>query len=160
MLEGTCPSRAGAVLLIGMALCASTGPALAAGPTLVVSVDEPFEVDGQRFPAATLSLRAVHEFTPTTTLNEVWVGDRCLGLMRAVRTDDPRLEASRNAVLFGRNVGGDLVLRGFAYRLPGWPERYRFELLRPAGRPEMPATLSAGATGEAAPLVIAAQRLD
>jgi hypothetical protein len=147
------------VLLVGICLCASTGAALAAGPTLVVSVDEPFEVDGQLFPAATLSLRAVHEFTPTTTLNEVWVGDRCLGLMMAVRTDDPRLEASRNAVLFGRNLGGDLVLRGFAYRLAGWPERYRFELLPQSGRPG-PAALVAGGGGEPAPLMIAAQRRD
>jgi len=160
MLNRTCPSRAGVALLVGVALCASVGPALAAGPTLVVSVDEPFEVDGQQFPAETLSLRAVHEFTPTTTLNEVWVGDRCLGLMMAVRTDDPRLEASRNAVLFGRNVGGDLVLRGFSYRLPGWPERYRFELLRPTGRAGAATTLAAGATGEASPLMVAAQRRD
>jgi len=101
----------------------------AAGPRLVVNVDEPFVVDGRTYPAGTLSLRTVHEFTPTKTLSEVWVGDRCLGMLAASRGDDARLEASRNAVLFARDPDGRLELRGFAYRVDGAGDRYRFALL-------------------------------
>ena len=103
----------------------------AAGPRLSVTVDEPFVVDGRVYPAGTLSLKPVKAFTPTTTLNEVWVGKRCLGMLAASHAADPTLEASRNAVLFVRDSDGRLELRGFAYRTDGPGDRYRYALLAP-----------------------------
>ena len=116
-------------LLVASAVLGLPGDALAAGPRLVVDVDEPFIVDGELYEAGELSLRPVLDFTPTITLNEIWIGDRCLGVLRATRSDTRNLEASRNAVLFGRDDAGQLVLRGFAYRVDGSAERYRYELL-------------------------------
>jgi hypothetical protein len=116
-------------LLVAGSFAGLTGDALAVGPSLVVDVDEPFVIDGEVFEAGELTLRPVRSFTPTITLNEIWVGDRCLGLLQASRSDRSNLEASRNAVLFGRDVAGHLVLRGFAYRVDGDEERYRYELL-------------------------------
>lgn len=116
-------------LLVASAVVGLAGDAWAAGPRLVVEVDEPFVIDGEVYEAGELSLRPVLDFTPTITLNEVWVGDRCLGVLRAFRSEGDDLEASRNAILFGRDDSGLLVLRGFAYRVDGNDERYRYELL-------------------------------
>lgn len=117
------------VWIVLSAVAGFASAALAAGPRLAVTVDEPFVIDGERFPAGELSLRPLRNFTPTTTLNEVWVGNRCLGVLMASRTDDRSREASSDAVLFGRDDSGQLVLRGFSYRVDGATERYRYELL-------------------------------
>lgn len=103
----------------------------AGSPRLVVRMNEPFVVDGGVHPAGVLTLRTVRNYTPSSTLNEVWAGDRCLGLLVAHRSADPTLEASRNAVMFVRDSQGRLVLRGFAYRDDVVGERYRYELLAP-----------------------------
>ena len=116
-------------LLVAGAVVGLAGDAFAAGPRLFVTMDEPFVIDGEVFPAGELSLRPVRDFTPTTTLNEIWVGNRCLGILLASRSDDPHQEASRNAILFDRDENGQLVLRGFAYRVDGGQERHRYELL-------------------------------
>jgi hypothetical protein len=132
-------------VLVASAVVGLAGDALAAGPRLVVDLDEPFVVDGEVYEAGELSLRPVLAFTPTVTLNEVWVDNRCLGVLRATRSGRSDLEASRNAVLFGRDESGRLVLRGFAYRVDGDEERYRYELL-PTRAPETAPVLIAGTT--------------
>ena len=130
-----------------------SGDVAAADLRLTVTVDEPFVVDGNLYPAGTLSLRPVRAFTPTTMLNEVWVGNRCLGLLSASRTDDPIREASRNAVLFVRDADGRLVLRGFAYRADGAGDRYRYAMLAPR-KVNAPTSLN----DDASPILIAANR--
>jgi hypothetical protein len=143
------------ISIVTLVLLAS-GIALADGSRLVVAMDEPFEAGGQLHPAASLSLRPVHEFTPTTSLNEVWVGNRCLGLVAAVKSDDPRLEASRNSVLFERSPDGILVLRGFAYRLPGSPGRYRYALFVAGADARIETADDTIGWAEAGPVVLAA----
>ena len=54
-------------LLVASAVVGLAGDALAAGPRLVVEVDEPFVIDGEVYEAGELSLRPVLEFTPTVT---------------------------------------------------------------------------------------------
>jgi hypothetical protein len=110
-------------------MCVAATSAWATGPRLVVRMNEPFVVGGEVHPAGSLTLRTVRAYTPSSTLNEIWAGDRCLGLIVAHRSTDPSLEASRNAVLFVRDPDGRLVLRGFAYRSDDRDEKYRYELL-------------------------------
>ena len=118
------PMSTSRTLLTLIAVCAIAVSATWAGsPRLVVRMDEPFVVDGDVHPAGVLTLRTVRNFTPSSTLNEVWAGDRCLGMLIAHRSADPTLEASRNAVMFVRDGEGRLVLRGFAYRDDGAGER-------------------------------------
>jgi len=138
-------------VLVASAVVGLAGDALAAGPRLTVDVDEPFVIDGEVYEAGELSLRPVLDFTPTITLNEVWVGDRCLGVLRASRSGGVDLEASRNAVLFGRDDTGLLVLRGFAYRVGGGEDRHRYELIptrsvTPPASPDDAPVLIAGPT--------------
>lgn len=88
---------------------------LAGGARIVAEVAEPFEVDGRLFPAGAVTLREVSRFSPTQTLNEVWVGDECLGRLLAVNASDywGRVD---DALLFQRHPEGHLDLVGFALK--------------------------------------------
>src|SRR6185295_3979913 len=68
-------------LVLGAAALAPKS--FAGGPRLVAQIDEPFEVNGQLFPAGKLSLREVSSYTPVSTLNELQVDGRCLGMVLA-----------------------------------------------------------------------------
>ena len=67
------------------------------------------------FPASAVILKEVSRYNPTLTLNEVWVGDECLGRLLAAASSDywGRID---DALLFERDPEGHLVLVGFALR--------------------------------------------
>ena len=80
-----------------------------------VVLNEPFEINGERFDAGRVSLREVSRYTPQTTMNEIWVDETCLGLMMADASDSIG-RTSDDRILFERDADGTLLLVGFAYR--------------------------------------------
>ena len=108
--------------------------AAAADTTLTLQVSESFEVDGQVYPADTLTLRQVGTYNPTATLNEVWVGKHCLGVL--VGKVDPRGSISEtDSLIFTRNAEGRLMLVGVEFRGQPARELLAFDQLAPASRP-------------------------
>jgi hypothetical protein len=102
--------------LIVAALAALFAPAVeAAGFRLSADIDEPFEVNGTIYPASSLSVRQIGDYTPTSTVNEIWVGDECLGIVLASDMQ-PHEEEIADSLFFRRAPMGHLVLTGFAFR--------------------------------------------
>ena len=96
-------------------------PPLPAGGRVVTAyIDEPFEYDGQVFPAGKLSLRQLGDFNPVATLNEIRIDGRSLGVVLA-RAEAHGVTATRNEMIFERNTRGRLVLVSIA--LEGEPVR-------------------------------------
>lgn len=90
-------------------------PASGAGHRLVTRVSQPVEINGQLFPAGELAVRQISTYSPTSTLNEVWVGGECLGLLLAETRPGEQPE-SGDSLVFEQDDRGHLVLVGFAYR--------------------------------------------
>ena len=76
--------KLGAIVVALAALVAMLAPvAVGANHRLVAQVEQPFEVNGQLYPAGELSVRQVHRVSPTSTLNEIRVGQERLGMLLA-----------------------------------------------------------------------------
>jgi len=124
----------------GLALLATlAAPNVAAAQrTVVAMIQEPFEVNGQRYDAGAVAVRQVSHYNPATTLNEIWVEHRCLGLMMADASDTTGLGGD-DRMIFQRNPSGQLVLVGFAYRNQPEREFYGYETAATGGRWSAPA---------------------
>ena len=72
-------------LILGLVLIAAlAAPEIAAADrTVSETLEEPFEVNGEVFRSGELTVRKLSSYNPATTLNEVWVDTRCLGVMLA-----------------------------------------------------------------------------
>ena len=92
----------------------------AGGHKLVVTMDEPFEVNGQLYPGGKLSVRHVGSYSPVATFNEIRIDGRSLGVVVAQQTKDTRISAD-DALIFNRGGHGHLVLHAVALR--GEPTR-------------------------------------
>ncbi len=113
------------LVLAGVIALASASPALAVGPRLSVRVSEPFEVAGRIYPAGSLSLRTIVDYNPSTAMDEVWIGNECLGLLLAERSLNGR-PSDQDTVTFERNHEGRLVLVGYVLRGDGKDNVYRY----------------------------------
>lgn len=98
------------------ALAAICAPAVEAGRhRFSANIPEPFEINGTLYPAGQLSVRQIGDYTPTSTFNEIWVGDECLGVVLA--SDIPtHVKERSDSLVFQRAPMGHLVLTGFSYR--------------------------------------------
>ncbi len=133
----------GSVLVL--AACAPLAPrAVAAGERLVVSLSEPFEIDGRVYPAGTLALESIRDLNPATSLDEVTVGGEPRGILMA-HTRRGESGASRDSVVFVRSAEGRLALLGY---VRGSSEPGRLYVFKTRGRKE-----PAIARGESAPLL-------
>jgi hypothetical protein len=101
------------VVLGLVAVVVWTTPDSMAGERLSVRVDEPFEINGELFPAGKLSLREVRTLTPVATLHEVRVDGNSLGLLM-VRPDGTTEAARNDEFIFSRSADGHLVLEALA----------------------------------------------
>jgi hypothetical protein len=121
--------------ILGLALVAAlAAPEMAAaGRTVTATLGEPFEINGESFGGGELTLREVSSYNPTMTLNEVWVGERCLGLMLADSVQGAA-PGSEDRIIFERNDLGRLVLVGFAYRNRTEHEFYNYHVASSGGR--------------------------
>lgn len=109
--------------LLCVSICAASGSAtsfLASGHCVVAQVPEPFEVNGQMYPAGTLSLRELRDYTPVATLNEVCIDSICQGMLIGVELPG-QLQTSLDELIFARSPQGHLVLFGMVMR--GQPAR-------------------------------------
>jgi hypothetical protein len=132
------------VLVIALAaLVAVLAPAaVGADHRLVVRVDQPFEVNGQLYPAGELSVRQIHRVSPTSTLNEICVGTERLGLLLAEERSGQSVD-SGNSFNFERTPRGHLVLVGFNYRGERPRQLLNFSVVASGGRWSLPASRAA-----------------
>jgi len=110
---------------------------------LTTRVSRPVVVNGQLYPSGLLSVRQIASYSPTSTLNEVWVGEECLGLLLA-ETRPGAGQAQGDALEFEVDDRGHLVLVGFSYRGQDWHELAR---PRPAIRGAWPRTAARAFSG-------------
>ena len=102
---------------------------------VVVSVNEPFEINGQLYPAGELTVKSVRTYNPTSVLSEVWVGRECLGVFRASRIPE-EVATTAHSVTFKRTPAGHLTLVGFASGDNDDLAAYRFRLQAKMIEPE------------------------
>ena len=116
-------------LMLGLVLVA---PAIA-GNRFTARVDEPFELNGKPYPAGTIVVDPLRDFTPSAALAEVWVGSEFVGLLRADRVQvSPARD--RASLTFERDARGTLVLVGYASPSHGVHGEFRFQV-RPVAEP-------------------------
>jgi len=109
-------------------LAALAAPELTAGQHSVsATIQEPFEFNSEIFGPGALTVREVSHYNPATTLNEIWIDNRCLGLMLADVSHSSSSRAASNRIIFERSAAGRLVLIGFAYRGQPAREFYGYE---------------------------------
>jgi len=114
-----------AALAIMVTLFAPSG--VADERRLVVSVNEPFEINGELYPQGEVSVKSVRTYNPSSLLSEIWVGRKCLGLFRASRISDDS-STTQSSLTFKRSAAGHLTLVGFATGDHGDQGTYRFRL--------------------------------
>lgn len=112
-------------LTLALLVVVSAPDATAGGNGIMVDVAEPFLLAGELLPAGRLAVRDVMAFNPVTALVEIWIGERCLGLVRAERTVD-EVTLAGDSFSFERDVTGRLVLAGFTTRGQAGPAVFRF----------------------------------
>ena len=88
----------------------------AAGERLTVELHQPFEVNGTVYEGGQVSVKVLRQHTPSIALSEVWVGDQCVGMLMAHRSDAPTLPSSEDTLVFRRSASGHLQLVGYALR--------------------------------------------
>jgi len=94
---------------------------------VVVSVQEPFEINGQLYPAGEVTVKNVRTYNPSSLLSEIWVGRDCLGVFRASRISNDA-PTTNDTVTFKRTAAGHLALIGFASGRSNDQGVYRFRL--------------------------------
>lgn len=107
---------------------------------LAIRVNEAFEVNGQLYDAGKLSLRQTGDYNPSATINEIWVGNQCLGILLAQQVESDVISDS-DSFLFDRNAKGTLVLVGVTFRGQRARELYQYSVtqdgrwMRPGDQP-------------------------
>jgi hypothetical protein len=114
-------------------LLACAGPALASGERIAVRIDEPFEINGKLYSPGQLSVRVLREYTPTRTLNELWVDNERVGMMLATR-ESTELSEVEDSIVFERPAGRHLVLVGHTLAGQDPAGLYRYATAERKGR--------------------------
>jgi hypothetical protein len=110
------------ILILGFV---TVGPAVA-GNRFSARVDEPFELNGKLYPAGTIVVDPLRDYTPTSALAEVWIGADFVGLLRADRVPSSPAR-DRASLTFERDLEGTLVLVGYASSAHGVHGEFRFQ---------------------------------
>ena len=126
--------RLGLVVVALAALAAVLAPSAAGGDhRLVAQVEEPFAVNGQIYPPGEIAIRHVGQYSPTATLNMIWVDGELLGLFLAeLLPEEP--EPIDHSFHFARDAESRLVLSGFAPSGERVRAFYRFRTVTSGGR--------------------------
>ena len=98
----------------------------AAEHRLKVYVEESFEVNGAVYESGWLTLRQIGSYNPTSTINEIWVGRKCLGVLLAVEMPGEPSSTS-DSLIFSRDAEGGLVLVGVGLRDEPARHLYRYD---------------------------------
>jgi len=115
-----------AVILAGVVLM-TVSVVSAADMQLTAKVTEPFEVRGVIHPAGTLQVREIQDFTPTQTINELWLDDSCLGYLMARRSEAENSQPFTDTMFFTRSPEGHLILAGHTVADSGRGELFRYQ---------------------------------
>ncbi len=100
----------------------------AADMQLTVQVTEPFEVNGVIHPAGTLQVKTVRDYTPTQTINELWLAGECLGYVIAYRAEaEAPYPVRTDTMFFSRSTEGHLVLAGYVLRGNDSNDLFRYQ---------------------------------
>jgi len=118
-------------LALGLALAA---PSVAGDRRLSARVAEPFELNGKLYPASSIVVEHVRDYTPSTSLSEVWVGSEFVGLLRADRVATPD-NSGAASLSFERDARGTLALVGYASPAHGVHGEFRFQAVPAAAGP-------------------------
>jgi hypothetical protein len=105
-------------IVAGVTLIAMlSAPSFAGGnKRLTINMNESYEIVGTVYPAGKLTVRELNQYNPTTTLQEVWIGNECIGLLKATSMPETQKSTS-NEFLFKRDKnGGQLALVGVAFK--------------------------------------------
>jgi len=101
----------------------------AASPRLVVQMDESFEINGTLFPPGELSIRPLRDYNPVTTLHEIRVDGKIVGIVMGQRA--PSLAAvPDDSLIFRRSTRGYLELHSIALKGES-PQRLVLTTLEP-----------------------------
>jgi len=85
----------------------------AASPRLVVQMDEQFEINGKLFPPGELSIRPLGDYNPVTSLNEIRVDGKIVGVVMGQR-EPSRATVRDDSLIFRRSTRGHLELHSIA----------------------------------------------
>jgi len=85
----------------------------AASPRLVVQMDEAFEINGTLYPPGELSVRPLGDYNPVTSLNEIRVDGKFIGVVMAQREPSSAIVAD-DSLVFRRSSRGHLELHSIA----------------------------------------------
>ena len=75
-----------AVIVVALAaLAAVMAPSTRGGGhhRLVARIDQPFAINERLFPAGEISIRQMQRYSPSATLNQIWIDGECLGVFLA-----------------------------------------------------------------------------
>ena len=102
------------IVLALTALVVLLAPATqAASPRLVVQMDESFEINGTLFPPGELSVRPLRDYNPVTSLNEIRVDGKFVGIVMGRRATS-RATVPDDSLVFRRSDRGHLELHAIA----------------------------------------------
>jgi len=102
------------IVLALTALVVFLAPATqAAGPRLVVQMEESFEIDGKLYPPGKLSVRPLGDYNPVTSLNEIRVDGKLVGIVRG-QLAPSHAAVSDDSLVFRRSDRGHLELHAIA----------------------------------------------
>ncbi len=115
-----------ATILTAVACTLSLSSLSAAGTKLTARVAEPFEIAGKPYPAGSLVVEHLRDYTPSTSLSAVWVGSEFVGVLRADRVVRDGISPT-GSLTFERDSKGVLVLVGYASAAHGVHGEFRFQ---------------------------------
>ena len=101
----------------------------AADCRLIVQMDEPFEINGTLFPPGELSVRRLGDYNPVTSLNEIRVGGKTIGIVMGQHAPSPAA-AHSDSLIFHRSTRGHLELHSIALQGES-PHRLKLATLQP-----------------------------
>lgn len=125
-----------AVIVVALAaLAAVMAPSTRGGEhhRLVARIDQPFAINERLFPAGEISIRQVQRYSPSATLNQIWIDGECLGVFLAEVLAGDDVPAN-HSLHFDRDSENRLVLAGFAFGGERARAFYRFRTVTSGGR--------------------------
>ena len=105
-------------IVAGLALVVilSAPPMAGEHKRLTIMMEEPYEISGTVYPAGKLSFKELKQYNPTTSFQEVWIDNECIGFVQAKSMPGTE-KASSNHFVFKRDaLEGRLALVGIAFK--------------------------------------------
>ena len=125
-----------ALIVVALAtLAAVMAPSASGGEhhRLVARMDQPFAVNDRLFEEGQITILQVRRYSPSATLNQIWIDGECLGVFLAEVLSGGE-EPKGHSLHFDRDSEDRLVLAGFAFGGERARAFYRFRTVTSGGR--------------------------